>query len=167
MRNLFSKLEKSKEKSTKGQGLVEFALAFPIMLMVLIGIFEAGRLLLVYSTSVSASRAAARFGTTIGTGDSGIPHYLDCAGMRQRAIDIGVLSGLETTDITITYLIPDEVFPALCGTVTKEDLVFGSRIQVVAVGHFQPISYFSNIFPNFNIVSESRRTILKGVQFGD
>ncbi len=154
-------------KSTKGQGMVEFALAFPIFLMVLIGIFETGRLLLIYTTSVSASRSAARFGTAIGDGESGIPHYLDCSGMRQRAIDIGVLSGLEPSDITISYLIPDVAYPVMCGSATEAMLINGSRIQVEVVGHFQPVSYFTNFLPNFNIISESRRTILKGVKFND
>jgi Flp pilus assembly protein TadG len=99
-----------KKKSTKGQGMVEFALAFPILLMVMIGIFESGRLLLIYTTSVSASRAAARYGTAMGDEDSGF-HYLDCDGMRARAINIGVLSGLEPADISISYLIPGETFP--------------------------------------------------------
>jgi len=167
MNRLFNNRKNNRKNSFNGQSVVEFALAFPIMLMVIIGIFESGRLLVIYTTSVSASRAAARFGTSVGTGDSGLPHYSDCNGMRERAMSIGVLSGIEPADIAITYLIPDEVMPALCGTVSTDDLVFGSRIQVVVVGHYQPISYFSNFFPNFNIVSESRRTILKGVQFND
>jgi hypothetical protein len=165
--NFLKKFNMKKKRSTKGQGIVEFALAFPILLMVMIGIFESGRLLFIYSTSVSASRAAARYGTAIGDYGSGVPHYLDCDGMTARAIDIGVLSGLDPADISISYLIPGSSFPALCGSVTEDDLVFGSRIQVVAVGHFQPIAYFSNIFPDFDIVSESRRTIMKGVQIGD
>ncbi|MCK5345108.1 MAG: pilus assembly protein [Candidatus Heimdallarchaeota archaeon] len=167
MRSFIGKRKKRNFNSTRGQGMVEFALAFPIFLMILIGIFESGRLLLIYTTSTSASRSAARAGTAVGNGDSGVPHYLDCAGIRQKAMDIGVLSGIETADISISYLIPDVALPALCGSVSETDLVFGSRIQVIVVGHFQPVAYFSDIFPEFDIVSESRRTILKGVQFGD
>ena len=164
----FLKINRKKNlRFAKGQGLVEFALAIPILLMVVIGIYESGRLLFIYTTTVSASRSAARLGTATGYGGSGVPHYLDCSGITQKAMDFGVLSGMEPSDISITYLLPGEVTPRACGSVSSDALEFGSRIQVVVVGHFQPIPYFTNFFPEFNIVSESRRTIIKGVQIGN
>ena len=159
------------KKNISGQGTVEFALAFPILLVFLIGMFEMGRLLVIYTTTVSASRAASRYGTSIGDGTAGVAQYLDCGGMKQKAIDIGILSSMVESDIVISYLVPDNNgnfgVPVLCGNGSDELLRFGSRIQVVVTGHFQPINYFTNFFPDLDIVSVSRRTILKGIQFSD
>ena len=51
--------------SKKGQGIVEFALAFPVFLLIVLGIFEFGRLFFTYATVFTASREAARFGATV------------------------------------------------------------------------------------------------------
>ena len=51
--------------------MVEFAIALPVLLLLLYGILEAGRLLFVYSTVVTASRQAARYGATTGENGSG------------------------------------------------------------------------------------------------
>ena len=52
-----------KHKS-KGQSLVEFALILPILLMLLLGIFEIGRVIWAYITVQSAARDAARYAIT-------------------------------------------------------------------------------------------------------
>ena len=62
--------------------MVEFAIALPVLLLLLYGILEAGRLLFVYSTVVTASRQAARYGATTGENGSGVPRYQDCDGIR-------------------------------------------------------------------------------------
>ncbi len=79
-------------KKKPGQAMVEFALALPVLLLLLYGILEAGRFLFLYSTVVTASRQAARYGTTTGDGGgpnpvygaprSVVPRYDDCAGIR-------------------------------------------------------------------------------------
>src|SRR5215208_3842390 len=85
------------------QAMAEFAIALPVLLLILYGIIEAGRLLFIYSTVVTASRQAARYGTT--TGDGGgptpvygipratVPRYNDCPGIRGAANAAGFLSG--------------------------------------------------------------------------
>ena len=55
-------------KKNKAQAMVEFALVLPILLMLLYGILEAGRLLFIYSTIVTASRQAVRYGSATGEG---------------------------------------------------------------------------------------------------
>ncbi|MEN4041110.1 MAG: pilus assembly protein, partial [Anaerolineaceae bacterium] len=46
----------------RGQGMVEFALAIPVLLLILFGIIEMGRLMFYYSSVATASREAARYG---------------------------------------------------------------------------------------------------------
>ena len=43
-----------------GQGMVEFALVLPLLLLVMFGIIEFGRLLFIYSAVFTSSRDAAR-----------------------------------------------------------------------------------------------------------
>jgi hypothetical protein len=97
-------------KKNKAQAMVEFAIALPILLMLLYGILEVGRLLFTYSSVVNATRQAVRWGSTTGMGDggnpgtnSGIPRYQDCAGIRASAQRGDYLDVFEDGDITITY----------------------------------------------------------------
>ena len=48
----------------KGQGLVEFALILPILLMLLLGIVEGGRIIWAYVTVQNAAREATRYAVT-------------------------------------------------------------------------------------------------------
>jgi len=59
-RNYAMKLKDLTPRKNKAQAMVEFAIALPILLMLLYGILEAGRLLFLYSTIVTASRQAVR-----------------------------------------------------------------------------------------------------------
>ncbi len=52
-------------KRDKGQGMVEFALVFPLLLMVTLGIIEFGWMMFSYSAVVTSSREGARYGAAI------------------------------------------------------------------------------------------------------
>ena len=81
-------------RSRKGQGLVEFALAFPVFLLIVLGIFEFGRLMFTYSTVFTASREAARFGATV-------TNAIDCAGMEAAAANVAIFT--DVSQIKIYY----------------------------------------------------------------
>src|SRR5574340_728 len=49
----------------RGQSMVEFALAFPIFLMIVIGIMEFGRLFITYTSVFAAAREGARYGAAV------------------------------------------------------------------------------------------------------
>ena len=54
------RLRRSKRQEG-AQGMVEFALILPLLLLVVFGIIELGRLLVIYSSVGTASREAARY----------------------------------------------------------------------------------------------------------
>lgn len=87
----------------KGQSLVEFALSLPILLLIVFGMIEFGRLLFIYTAVTSSSREAARYGAVVGVTASGAIRYNDCAGIRAAARRIGSLAGIQDSDITIQY----------------------------------------------------------------
>ncbi len=90
----------------RGQGIVEFALAVPIVLTMLWGVIEAGRLLFIYSSVASASREAARYAATV-------DQFNDCAGIRDAAKRLAFFAGVSDDTIDIEYDRPiPEVWPA-------------------------------------------------------
>ncbi|HET9587688.1 MAG TPA: TadE/TadG family type IV pilus assembly protein, partial [Anaerolineales bacterium] len=97
------KLKKVTPKKNRAQAMVEFAIALPILLMLLYGILEAGRLLFLYSTVVTASRQAVRYGSATGIGDNGVPRYQDCAGIRSAAQRADFLNAFQDEDIHLFY----------------------------------------------------------------
>jgi hypothetical protein len=97
------KLKKSVHGKSSAQAMVEFAIALPILLMLLYGILEAGRLLFIYSTVVTASRQAVRYGSATGVGTGGVLRYQDCAGIRASAQRSDFLNSFDDADILIYH----------------------------------------------------------------
>lgn len=98
------KLYKSTPSKTKAQAMVEFAIVLPLLLLLLYGLLEAGRLLFIYSTIVTASRQAVRYGSATGQGLSTIvPRYQDCDGIRLSAQKVDFLNAFNNDDIHIYH----------------------------------------------------------------
>ncbi|HSV86801.1 MAG TPA: TadE family protein [Levilinea sp.] len=66
--------------------MIEFALALPIVLLLIFGVVELGRLLVTLSAVYTASHEAARYGATNGISGTGLPYSRDCAGMIAAAV---------------------------------------------------------------------------------
>ena len=97
------KLYKTSPKKTKAQAMVEFALVLPLLLVLLYGLLEAGRLLFIYSTVVTASRQAVRYGSATGVGTGSIPRYQDCSGIRLAAQKVDFLRAFSDANILIQH----------------------------------------------------------------
>jgi len=154
---------KKAERGNHGQGMVEFAIVFPLLLLLLFGIFEFGRIMFVYSATVSASREAARYGAAILDTGGGIPQYKDCAGIREAAKRIGRYAGIKDADITIQYSNASGIYSTSCPPsqeVSAADIISVSiNTSVIPV---TPVGNFSSI----PISSSTSRTILKNVKLG-
>lgn len=148
-----------------GQGMVEFALTLPILLMLVIGVMEFGRLLFFYSAITTGTREAARYGAGSGLTASTAARYQDCQGIRDSAKRISGLAGIQDADIVVVYdQGPGEAAIGTCpvgGTGPALDL--GDRIIVTVSGEFQPVVPIVNV-PPLEITSVARRTILKDVE---
>ena len=68
LRGLLDKLKNlsRNRKKTLAQGIVEFALILPILLLLVLGIIEFGRLIFMYAIVTSSSREAVRYGAATG-----------------------------------------------------------------------------------------------------
>lgn len=153
------------------QGMVEFALVLPILLLVILGVFAFGHLFFVYSSVVSASREAARWGAAVGVAPSGSPRYQDCASIRAAAVRVGAFAGVDPNIVEIEYddgptTMPDANCP-LVGPGPDPSLIErGDRIVVRITVQYTPIVPLVNL-PSFPITAETARTIVKSVPIGD
>lgn len=85
----------------RAQAMVEFALVLMILLVVLVGILEVGRLMFIYAAVNNASREAARYASAVGLDDSGTNlKYQYCDGIRSMARRSAFFTPLT---ITIAY----------------------------------------------------------------
>jgi hypothetical protein len=158
--NIFKKII----RKIKGQGIVEFALVIPILLLLVFGIIEAGRLLFLYSAVLSSSREAARYGSAAGELSGSLRYYEDCDGIRNAAMRIGRFAGVSATDVSISYDHgPTSSSPfAICPLGADEQIALTDRVIVQVVSTWQPLLPIVNFQP-VPISSITRRTIIKDV----
>lgn len=165
----------------KAQGMVEFALVLPILLMLLLGIIAFSHLFFVYSMTVSASREAARWGAAVGITGSGVPRYRDCQSIRDAAVRTGGIVGVSADHIVIQYdrgpdptkpgqsLAPYNTCPAPGQTPfgpIESDVRLGDRILVTVNVDYQSIVPFINI-PSRTLTAVTARTIIKSLPVGE
>jgi hypothetical protein len=143
--------------------MVEFAIVFPLLLLLLFGIFEFGRIMFVYSAAVTASRDAARYGAAILDTGGGIPQYKDCSGIREAAKRIGQYAGISDADISIQYSNESGIYSTSCPP--AQDVTAADRISVTIATSVVPVTPLGN-FSAIPINSSSSRTILKNVKLG-
>jgi hypothetical protein len=164
-------LSRNAGKKTRGQTMVEFALVLPLLLFVMFGIMELGRLLLIFVTTTSAAREATRYATAV-EDVGGVSRFQDCIGIRAAARQVDVLDAIQT--INIRYYVDYGGTSTLIGTCPNEgaanqvgpDLDLGNQVVVEVISNFQPI--IPNLVPiNINqIEAESARTVIKDVPVG-
>jgi hypothetical protein len=167
-------------RKDRGQGMVEFALVLPLLMTLMVGIIEVGRLFFTYSSVAVASREAARYASASGTSINNVPYYLDCMGIRSAAKRVGFFAGISDDNIYITYddgpgssyylaaCSPANPPPSECyagnypASPENGDVTYGARIRVCIVSDYEP---FMNLIavPSFTLQSETSRTILKDV----
>jgi Flp pilus assembly protein TadG len=90
-------MNRSLNDAIRGQGLVEFALAFPIFILVLFGLFDLGRAVYGFNTISNASREAVRVAIVNQTP----------ADVEGEAIKQAVSLGITDQELTIVYGDPD------------------------------------------------------------
>ncbi len=146
---------------TKAQTLVEFALILPILLMIIYGLLEVGRLIFIYSTVVTAAREATRYGSATGL-VSGTEQYKDCTGIRDAAQRVDFLNAID--DIAIAYASnPDQPTNYNIPSCPPGDLASGARIRVTVTASFTPLAAIVPLNP-IPIELFNARTIIGSVQ---
>jgi hypothetical protein len=159
--------EKRAGKKTRGQTMVEFALILPVLLMTMYGVMEFGRLLFIFVTTASATREAARYAAAVGINvDTGFPYYNDCAGIRAAAQRVGILAGIQDSDVIIQYDRGPGTTPYSSCPAPGSGPELGDRIVVSVTGHFEPIVPIVPISIR-DIQSVTARTIIRNVRVSE
>jgi hypothetical protein len=168
MKPLFHAPAKTLFRAKRAQAMVEFMLVLPILLLLLYGIIEVGRLIFIFASVANASRQAARYGSASGEINNKT-FYQDCDGIRAVAnesafiitfdeINITYDRGInpDGTSIPIEGIDPD---PSVDSCPIEVPVRNGDRIIVQVKTIYEPIVTLLPVDP-MEVVSASARTFL-------
>jgi len=147
----------------KAQTMVEFAASLMLLLTILYGLLETGRLLFIYASTVTAARQAARYGSATGLNPDGIPYYEDCDGIKAAANKVGFINDFQSINIAFDRNFDENgngYSVGSCGAYTTPQN--GDRIVVDVTAVWEPVVSFVPL-PSFVIQKQSARTILSAV----
>jgi TadE-like protein len=166
---------KHRSKSEHAQTMVEFAIVFPILLLLTYGLIEFGRMIFIYVSVTSAAREGARYGAGAGYIDATdtTRYYMYCDGMRTAIRRGAILTQIPDGSITVWYdhgpgtaHFPDAGNRCPSGAATyNQDLIkLGDRVGVHLSVQYTPIIEFLG-FNGFTIQAQSARTVLTDLEF--
>ncbi|MBI3522297.1 MAG: pilus assembly protein [Chloroflexi bacterium] len=116
----------------RGQALIEFAMVLPVIVLLLVGIFDVGRAIQQESSLTAATREATRYATVHGaqssspTGPNSATYTAPSTDTAVNAVVQRFVTGINTA-LTISSTWPD-------GNANR-----GSRVVVTATTPFQPL----------------------------
>lgn len=113
-------------KDKKGQSIIEFAVVLPILLMVLFGITEFGRAIMVTNVLNTASREGARLAVVSSVSDS--------VAVRSRVVEVLNAANIDAKEITIQFFLPQKSVEV---TVTTDFEVLSGGILDPFIGTFE------------------------------
>ena len=152
----------------KAQTMVEFALVFPIVLLITYGLIEFGRMVFIYSAVTGAAREGARYGAAAGSDVSypppaNNPHqYATCSGIRDAVRSTAFLIDNPTIGIRYDKGPGLAQIAATCEALVPDDIGLGDRIIVTITTHYTPWIAFLGLH-GFDITSTNARTILVNI----
>lgn len=160
-----------------GQGLVEFMLILPILLFIVMGIFDFGRVMIAYSSASNALREAARLAEVYGGEGRSTPEmdYLDCGAMRE----IAQRATFANVNVTVNYITyprdsegkPDPSAAPIIrpcvdnedyGDVSESQVRTNDIVEITTVGNVSLITpLLSSAIPELPFEFTARRTVIK------
>ncbi len=123
----------------KGQALVEFMLVVPILILIIVGVFDLGFGVYAYNVVSNSAREGARYGITKPD---------DPPGMTNQAISKSI--GLDPSLITVVgpQCTDSNNNPSPC--------TFGNNLTITVRYNFRPVTLF---FASFTVTGKSTMTI--------
>lgn len=134
-------------KNTQGTTLVEFSFVAFMLIIVILGVVEMGRMVLVYTTIANSARAGARYaivhGGDLTSGASGAGNDANVKTVVKNFAGAGLMS-LSDSNITVTY---------------APSNLAGSTVTVKVVYTYDPLIPFFNTLLNVPLGSTSQGVI--------
>lgn len=150
---------RSRFHNRKGQGMVEFALVIPLLLLLLLMIVELGHMLFFYISVYSAAREGARYGAAVDDSD-GTAKFADQVGIRDAAQRIAFIAGLADDQIDIQY---DCGVPSARTTGIPNCTTGMLRVAVTVDATYESIVPIPAV-PDFQVASTVVRTVVNNVE---
>ena len=138
--------ENPDHKRQRGQGLVEFALITPVLLMTLMGIADFGRMFAIYSNLFNAAREGARYGVVNPSDEYGI-----------ELAALGNVTIIDSSGVNVSV-----EFDSGPGTPTKDPSLvsIGDRVVVILEADVEMITPLIRVFaPQLYVETVATRTI--------
>ncbi len=137
-----------RRQRTRGQALVEFALALPIFLMMMMAVFDLGRMIYMYNGVAEAARELSRV-TSVHPGTPGA-----LGSTPQTAAVLATQKGLIPSlgDPTFTCVDID-------GSSITDTCVAGMQVKVVIKAPYQPVTPILSMVGNILLASSSTFSI--------
>jgi hypothetical protein len=153
------------------QTMVEFAIVFPILLLITYGIIEFGRMVFIYAAVTGSAREGARYGAAAGDSGGGTPYYADCDGILDAVHRTAFLISIPDEDIDINYDAgPGSSEVASTCEILATDVAndndpidLGDRIIVHVIAQYEPVVGSFLGVSGFPIIAENARTILVNI----
>lgn len=92
---------KRKKPKSAGQGLLEFALIAPVLLLLLMGVIDFGWMLFNYSQLYNGLREGLRYGSV--PGYTSVEQFYQCDTIRRQIEAMAGSSGIKATNIQVYY----------------------------------------------------------------
>ena len=152
----------SGRRRTRGQALVEFALVIPLLLLLIFGIVDAGRLIYAYNTVSNSARNGARVAivnqSTTGTNtcDTMDPtvYAVGCA------ISSGIGLGIAPADVSVEYRDATDTAPCVNPMTNPPVIPMGCVAVVEVTGHFQALTpVIGQIIGAVDVTSTSKNPV--------
>ena len=136
-----------RRQRSRGQALVEFALVLPIFLMLLLGVFDLGRMIYMYNGVAEAARELARV-TSVYTGSPTLGNAPQTTAV--LATQKGLIPGLGNPTFTCVDI---------DGSVSTATCVAGMQVKVEIVAPYQPVTPILSMVGTVNLKSSSTFSI--------
>lgn len=160
-------------KRKPGQGLAEFALVAPILLLLIMGIFDFGRVFFSYAMASNALRSALRNAAVYGYGD-GENNYLNCA-LMEETIEKTFFVGTPTINIRYESAVEQNAdgtpvtWPCSAVDPTQggnpDVLETGDMLKIDIANSIQLITpLISQIAPNLTFEFQGQRTVVTDIR---
>ena len=133
-----------------GQGLTEFALMLPVLMLILLGALDLGRVYNAYVAIANASREGARYGMTNPSKTDSIKTFT-----QQEASASGI--NIQTSDISINCFRYSDGSSVVCDSASN-----GDKIEVKAKFDFQFMTLYLFRLPAVPISNSTIMAILGG-----
>ena len=154
-------------RGSRGATLVEFALVFPLFILLIMGTIDMGRYMAATASVNTAAREAARYGSSVGLNNGGtVARYLDCDGIVAAGVGYGAAVDFQSTDFAISFddgpAASNLVASCVSGSVDNPaDVESGDRVVVTVTRPFSMLSpIVGSFFGPITITSVDRRTLL-------